>query len=154
MDSVIVLSSAFSFTFLTEIEYPCLEAERCLPFSFAAKSNDRVRFVAFILSLPLNPFENRSTAASDSSHNIDQLILRHAVSNYLWRQTAFLSWLDESSAKLLSEVHHTRDFSLLSRDRTMDSLHFFKPLTPLCSSVGAGVSGGKTLVSLRGFNSI
>lgn len=101
-------------------------------------------FVALILCFHLNPYEKRSIAASDYSHSIDQLILRQAVTNYLWSQT-FPSWLDDSSAKPLSELHHTLD-TVLFRYCTIYSLHLLKPLTLLCSSVGAGVSGGKMLV--------
>lgn len=97
------------FVHVPEIEYPCLDTGRCLRFSFAAKSNDCVRFFALILSLLLNPLAKRFSAASDNQHSVAQLIVRHAVSNYLMRQTAFLSLLDESSAKLLSEVHHKLD---------------------------------------------
>lgn len=109
-----------------------------------------LRFVALILSFQLKSYENRSIEASDNSNNIDQSILRHAVSNCLWRQTAFPSWLDDSSAKRLSEVHHRLE-TVLFRYRTIYSLHFPKPLTPSCSSGGAGVSAGKMLVSLKEF---
>lgn len=75
-------------------EYLCLETERCLPFSLRASErlwgDGCVRFAALIPSFQLNPYENRSiAAASDNSYNIDQLILRHAVTNHLWCQTAF-----------------------------------------------------------------
>lgn len=94
-------------------------------------------------------------AASDNSHNIDQLILRHAVTNDLWRQTAFPSRFDDGTAKPLSEVHHTLATVLLGCGN-MYSLHCSNALTHSSSSVGAGVSGAEMTLPFPGtnFNSI
>lgn len=58
-----------------------------------------------------------------------------AVTNYLWRQTASLSWLDDSRAKPLSKLHPTLDI-VLFRHSTKYSLNSNKP-------GGGGVRLGK-----------
>lgn len=105
---MIVLLAAFLFTFL-KLNILAWNQEGVYDSPLQPKATTVFDFFALILSLLLNPSEKRFSAASDNQHSVAQLILRHAVLNYLMRQTAFLSSLDESSAKLLSEVHHKLD---------------------------------------------